>query len=251
MKAVYKIAGKLVEIESFYDETHVLCRDYLYHGEKPAEITLKVNESDIAYERKKAALNEQSADRSVSDYSDSYLETLAVYRRLAEKFVEYNILLFHGSVVAVDGVGYLFTAKCGTGKSTHTRLWREYFGERAVMINDDKPLIEITDNKIIVYGTPWSGKHFLNTNTAVPLKAICVLSRGITNHIEKAEPMKVYSMLLQQVYRPADRELMKRTMELIDAIMKKTEFYLLGCNMKPEAAAAAYQGMNGGNENET
>lgn len=237
-----------MEIESFYDETHLLCRGYMYQGDEPAEISLKVSESDLAYERKKAVLNEQSADRSVEDYSDSYLETLAVYRRLAERFVEYNILLFHGSVVAVDGVGYLFTAKSGTGKSTHTRLWREYFGERAVMINDDKPLIEVTDNGIVVYGTPWSGKHSLNTNTSAPLKAICVLSRDITNHIEKAEPMKVYSMLIQQVYRPADRELLKRTMELIDMLMKKTEFYLLGCNMEPEAAAVAYKGMNGGKE---
>ena len=31
----------------------------------------------------------------------------------------------------------------GTGKSTHARLWRETFGDRVWMINDDKPLLRI------------------------------------------------------------------------------------------------------------
>ena len=43
----------------------------------------------------------------------------------------------------------------GTGKSTHARLWRETFGDRAVMVNDDKPLLRITKDGVIAYGTPW------------------------------------------------------------------------------------------------
>ncbi len=60
------------------------------------------------------------------------------YRKLAESLLEYGVLLFHGSSVAVDGFGYIFAAQSGTGKSTHARLWRELLGERAVMVNDDK-----------------------------------------------------------------------------------------------------------------
>ena len=111
--------------------------------------------------------------------NDEYLETLAVYRKIAEKMIDYDTILFHGSVIAVDGIGYLFTAKSGTGKSTHTRLWRELFGERAVMVNDDKPLIKVSENGIIVYGTPWDGKHRLSTNTFVPLKGICFMSKWL------------------------------------------------------------------------
>ena len=62
-------------------------------------------------------------------YSDIYLETMAVYRKIEDKLLDYDTILFHGSAVAVDGVGYLFTAKSGTGKSTHTRLWREMLSE--------------------------------------------------------------------------------------------------------------------------
>ena len=98
--------------------------------------------------------------------------------------ISYDTILFHGSVIAVDGIGYLFTAKSGTGKSTHTRLWREYFGDRAAMVNDDKPLLKITDSSVIAYGTPYNGKHRLGTNISVPLKAICILTRAADNHIE-------------------------------------------------------------------
>ena len=54
--------------------------------------------------------------------------------RIADKVI-YDTILFHGSVIAVDGEGYLFTAKSGTGKSTHARLWRETFGDRAVRVS--------------------------------------------------------------------------------------------------------------------
>ena len=106
---------------------------------------------------------------------DDYLETLAVCRKIAERMPEHNTFLFYGSCIAVDGAGYVFTAKSGTGKSTHTRLWRELLDNRATMVNDDKPLIRIADDDAIIYGTPWDGKHPLSHNIAVPLKAICIL----------------------------------------------------------------------------
>lgn len=145
---------------------------------------METSQSDIEYEREKSALEDRKEGLPIRNFPDSYLETLAVYRKFAENLLAYDTVLFHGSVVAVDGIGYLFTAKSGTGKSTHTRLWREYFGERAVMVNDDKPLLQVTENGVIVYGTPWDGKHHLSNNISVPLKAICILTRAEENHIE-------------------------------------------------------------------
>lgn len=246
MKAVYEIAGKRIEINSLYEEVHTLCRDYRCQTELPIEVSVCTQEADILFERERMHRTNQPENRAELPYPDSYLETLAVYRRLAEGLIDHKRLLFHGSVIAVDGQGYLFTARSGTGKSTHTRLWREQFGDRAVMINDDKPLLEITEQGVLIYGTPWAGKHNLNTNTSVPLKAICVLSRDETNHIEKVEARKVYGMLLQQVYRPVSPIAMQETMKLLDLLMERVAFYELGCNMDPEAAVVAYEGMNGG-----
>ncbi len=240
---VYELGGKAVEIKSVYDEIHAMCREYL--TEKAADFTVETSLPDIDYEREKSASEDRKEGIPVRNFSDSYLETLAVYRKIADRMTEYDTILFHGSCVAVDGEGYLFTAKSGTGKSTHTRMWIERFGERAVMVNDDKPLIGITDKGAVVYGTPWDGKHHLSTNISVPLKAICILERGAENHIEAVGKNEAYPLLLQQTHRPQDTEKLIKTLELTDKMGSVVKLYRLWCNTEKEAALISYNGMKG------
>lgn len=237
----YKIADCVVRIRSIYEEVHGLCDEY--RSEETAELEITITPENIAYERRKSAEEDKLEGLPVKEYPDSYLETLAVYRQLADALVYRDIMLFHGSVVAVDGVAYLFTAQSGTGKSTHTRLWRQLFGERAVMINDDKPLLRITDEGVVAYGTPWNGKHRLGSNTKAPLKAICILERSKENHIEQVSPAQALAMLMQQSHRPADAAGKLAFLELLDRMIPHLKFYRLGCNMDPEAAQVAYNGM--------
>ena len=218
--------------------------------ETPSRVHIATKQSDIDFEREKSAREDTKEGIPIRQFSDAYLETLAVYRKIADHLLFCDTLLFHGSVIAVDGEGYLFTAKSGTGKSTHTRLWREYFGEHAVMVNDDKPLLHITDSGVTAYGTPWDGKHRLSTNIAVPLKGICILTRDITNHIEPVEPHAVYPLIVQQTNRSLSADGMKQTLSLIDRMLNAVPVYRLGCNMDIEAARVAYEGMNRLNEQE-
>ena len=74
-------------------------------------------------------------------------------------------------------------------------------GERAVVVNDDKPLIQISYIRPQIFGTPWNGKHCLSTNTCVPLKAVCLLERSETNRIRTVHAEEIYPMIIQQVYR--------------------------------------------------
>ena len=240
--ARYKIAGKVVEVNSIHNGVHEYCADYV--SKEPADYSVTISQENIGYERERSAREDIAEGRDVIEYSDSYLEELAVYRKIADKMLEYDTILFHGSVIAVDGVGYLFTAKSGTGKSTHTRYWREVFGERAVMVNDDKPLLHVSDGGVTAFGTPYNGKHRLGTNTAVPLKAICILTRSEKNYIEPVTRSQVYTMLLQQVNRPADAVKMQKTLQLIDRLAENVKLYRLGCNMSPDAAKVAFEGMN-------
>ena len=238
-----RLADTVIRIEPMFDYMRAYCREYI--TEEQETFTVRIEPEDIAFERERSAKEAEREGRVDAEYSDAYLETLAVYRKIAERMPVYDTLLFHGSVIAVDGIGYLFTAKSGTGKSTHTRLWRELFGNRAVMVNDDKPLLKVTEAGVTAYGTPWDGKHRLSTNISVPLKAVCVLTRDTVNRIEEISPREAYQMLLQQSYRPMDKAFMVQTLELIDKMMKNTRFYRLGCNMNPEAARVAFEGMDG------
>lgn len=238
-----KLAGKNIEISALHGFIKEYCKDYLTTG--TADFSIAVSQSDIDFERKKSAAEDEKEGISIRHFTDEYLETLAVYRKIAEQMLEYDTLLFHGSVVAVDGVGYLFAAKSGIGKSTHTGLWREYFGERAVMVNDDKPFLQITEHEVLVHGTPWDGKHRLSSNISVPLKAICILTRAENNYIYRITKSAAYPMLLQQTYRPANPEKMTKTLKLLDRMSDNTSLYKLGCNMDIQAAETAYNGMKG------
>ena len=232
MKGLYRLAELNIEIDSLCPDVHNLCADYRAEGF--ADFSVQTTGADIAFER------ERGSGLSVSD---GYLETLAVYRKIAEMLPYHDAVLIHGSCVAVDGAAYLFTAKSGTGQSTHTRLWRELLGERAVMVNDDKPLLRITESGVTVYGTPWNGKHRLGANIAAPLKALCLLERAAENSIVPVTVPEAYPMLLQQVYRPADPAALEKTLHLIDRLAASVKLYRLGCNMEPEAAEVAYAGM--------
>lgn len=237
------LVNKVFLIHNMYSYIESYCKDYLYDGEG-FDYSITIRMSDILYEKEKSRKEDIKEGIPIREFSDAYLETLAVYRKICRCLLDEDILLFHGSVVSVDGIGYLFTAKSGTGKSTHTKYWRDYFEDRAIMINDDKPLLEIKENRVNVYGTPWDGKHRLSTNTCVPLKAICILHRGQDNYISRIGMIDAYSMLIQQVNRPiGDASAMSKTLELIDRLCSCVEFYSMHCTMDIDAARVAYEGM--------
>lgn len=242
---IIKLAGQYFEICPVCDYIKEYCKEYIVDKTVADVKSFRIiaSQEDIDFERDKSAREDRKEGIPVRQFSDAYLETLAVYRKIADKLLSCDTLLFHGSVVSVDGEGYLFTAKSGTGKSTHTCLWREYFGERAVMVNDDKPLLHITDVGVTVYGTPWDGKHRLSTNIAVPLKGICILTRDEKNHIEPVKPRDVYPLMIQQTNRTCTADGMRQTLSLIDRMLAVVPLYRLGCNMEREAAKVAYEGM--------
>ena len=239
----YRIADRIIEVTSFYEGVHRLCTAYTCDGEPDFSVT--VTQEDIDHEYAMEDRCAASAGRPVNPYTVQYQDIVAVCRLIGEKMTEYDTVLFHGSAVAVDGETYLFTAVSGTGKSTHTRLWRELLGDRAVMVNDDKPLIHITDNGVMAYGTPFNGKHQIGENIAVPLKAICILERSPDNHIERITRDDAYPMLVQQILRPRKPEQMAKTMQLIDLLAAQVQLYRLGCNMDISAAEVAYNAMKG------
>lgn len=239
-RGVYSMAGKTVEICSHYPDVQQKCE--VYRCSATPEVRVQVSRDDIVREREQAV-----ADLGADAVgSEGYYEAYAVVRQLVEELFQYDILLFHASAVAVDGEGYLFTARSGTGKSTHARYWREYFGARAVMVNDDKPFLRVADGSVIVYGSPWCGKHKLHTNVAVPVKAICLLERSEENHIEPITAREAFPLLYRQTYQLKKRDSRARELALIDEMARSVRLYRLGANMSTEAARVAWEGMNGG-----
>lgn len=234
---VMSLAETVIGVEANYVSTRDFCKDYLLDAGKP-DFVVTISEEKI---RKECRLSKKPGV-----HSDAYFETLALYREIAQKLIWKDVLLIHGSVVAVDGVGYLFAAKSGIGKSTHSRLWRRYFGNRAVMINDDKPLLRVTRSEIVAYGTPWNGKHRLSTNTSAPLKAICFLNRCADNRVVSVDTDDVLPLLLQQCYLPDTPSAMMQTLFLLNKLINNIRFYRIFCNMDISAAKTVYEAIKHG-----
>lgn len=239
-----KLADRVISVECLFDSTRAFCKDYLTE-ECAVDFSVSVNPSDIIYEREKSDKERELEGLPPFTPSDAYLETLALYRKIADSMIDFDTILFHGSALAMDGKAYIFTAKSGTGKSTHTRLWREAFGDRVVMINDDKPLIKITDSGATVYGTPWCGKHNLGENVSAPLFAIVSLDRSKVNRVEKSDSKMMFPKILSQTYRTKNILGLQKTLALTDKMLSRVQVFELGCNMDPEAATVAYNGMKG------
>lgn len=237
-----RVAGRVAAVSALFASTRSFCKAYLC--DEAPDFSVTITPGDIRFEREKSAREDALEGIPTRQFNDEYLETIAVQRKIAEALFAWDTLLFHGSVVAVDGMAYLFTAKSGTGKSTHTRLWRELLGNRAVMINDDKPFLHVGDDGATVFGSPWNGKHGLGCNASAPLRAICILQRGEENHIRRIPAKDAVTMLIQQSNRPLDKRLMLQYMRLLDRLSAQVVFYELKCNMDPQAAVVAYEAMS-------
>ena len=243
MECLLDLGNKVFAVRTQFEYVKSYCDAYISNQEP--QITVDVTPEDIAFERMKAAREDELEGLPVRQLSDELLEITALQRKVTEALFDYDTLLFHGSVVAVDGEAYLFTAKSGTGKSTHTRFWREVFGDRAVMVNDDKPFLRITPDGVIACGSPWMGKHGLGANIQVPLKAVCILERGEENRIAPISAPQALPMLFQQSQRPMQPRNLPKYMDLIDALASKVPVYRMQCNLDPQAAMVASRGMSG------
>ena len=237
-----KIAGLVGEIHTSFESTIEYCRPYL--TDDAPDFTAVITQEDREFEQEASVIEAKEEGIRPRVYTGPHLERVAIQRKFAEQLFLRDTLMVHGSCVALDGQAYLFTAKCGTGKSTHTRLWCQVFGDRAAMINDDKPFLRLTPHGVIACGSPWSGKHGLDTNVALPLKGICILERGEENQISPIPPQDAMAMLLHQSYCPLDAELRPRWEALVASLAQHTPLWHLSCNKDPEAALVSHSAMS-------
>ncbi len=236
-----QIAGRVAAVRSLFESTRDYCRAYL--TEEAPDFSVTVTRPDLEAEQSALRAEALREGIRVRVFPEPFLERSVIQRNVAERLLAFDTLLFHGSAVAVDGAGYLFTADCGTGKSTHTRLWRQAFGDRAVMINDDKPFLRITEAGVLACGAPWSGKHGLDTNITVPLKGICILERGRENRIWPITAGEALVMLEKQGCEPTEPKSRAHYRVLIRALSEAVPLWKMQCNKDPQAAQAAYEAM--------
>jgi hypothetical protein len=160
------------------------------------------------------------------------------------ELLKFNGMMLHASAVEIDGKAYLFSAPCGTGKSTHTRLWQTVFGDRARVFNDDKPALRYLDGKWYAYGTPWCGKDGININMKAPVAGICFLKQASENRIRRlGSAESIQKIISQTLHRFKKIESIDLMLGHVESIVKSIPVFELENRPEPDAARLSYETM--------
>lgn len=208
------------------------CREYLINEEDSADIIIR------------ADLYNPHKWENLSEDSNIYLQSgFQFYRQL----LKFNGLMLHASAVEMEGKAYLFSGPSGMGKSTHTRLWQQLFGDAAQVFNDDKPALRRMEDAWYAYGTPWCGKDGINQNKKVPLAGICFLRRGEKNSIRRLDALEATTYIISQTMRKfKDTENLDSMLSIVEKLVSEIPVYELFNKPEPEAALLSYETMKKG-----
>lgn len=188
-----------------------------------------------------------TTDSIITDIKPSDNISLAMLRfgiwvMFGTVLLKYNAVAIHSSVIVADGRGVLFLGESGTGKSTHTRLWRENI-EGARLLNDDSPIVRILDGEVRVYGSPWSGKTPCYKSEFYPMAGLCRLSQAPHNRIVRLSNLSAIGALLPSCppIFAHDSALQDMICTTVGDIVRSTKAYHLECLPNSEAAELSYK----------
>ena len=209
-------------------------------GYKWDEGTLK----KITYVAEAGGVKYESLQKAIdAAKSKAVVTMLADTRENVTISTPYNGLMLHASAAALGGRAYLFSGPCGRGKSTHTRLWQQTFGEAVQVFNDDKPALRRLDGRWYAYGTPWCGKDGINKNEKWPLAGICFLKQAKQNRIQRLTPAKALPLLLGQTLHRLSPENMNLLLTHVDRLLREVPVYELENTPTESAARLSYETM--------
>lgn len=202
-------------------------------GYKWDEGTLK----KITYVAEAGGVKYESLQKAIdAAKSKAVVTMLADTRENVTISTPYNGLMLHASAAALGGRACLFSGPCGRGKSTHTRLWQQTFGEAVQVFNDDKPALRRLDGRWYAYGTPWCGKDGINLNQKWPLGGICFLEKSQENRIRRLPAAEALPLILAQTTYRLQPHSMELLLASLDSLLREIPVFLL--ENRPEEAAA-------------
>ncbi len=155
---------------------------------------------------------------------------------LAELLLPQNAFFIHSSYISVNGKAILFSAPCGTGKSTQAALWEKYRG--AEVINGDKAGILVEDG-VYACGVPFCGTSGICKNKTFPLGAIVLLNQAPENAVKRLAGIEAIQAVLQNIYLDliAPNE-QTAIIDLLIELLNTVPVYSFGCTADENAVTA-------------
>ncbi len=148
---------------------------------------------------------------------------------------EKGLFFLHSASLLYREKAWLFSGKSGTGKSTHTSLWKKEF--QVELINGDLNMIGIKDGTAWVYGQPWCGTSGICTEKNFSLGGIIFLKQAKENICETPEIPEKLLAIVQRLISPTwDKKLLERNISFAEQLEKLCPVWRLSCTADKEAA---------------
>lgn len=226
---IISLAGLTVEVKNRYSYIEKLAADYAVCSDK-IDFTVEATDDDIEAER----------EMSEYEFGVGYLESIAVYRKIAEKLPAYNAVVFHGAVIAEDGLAYAVTARSGVGKTTHLSLWKRAFGDKVYILNGDKPILRVIDGTVYAAGTPWRGKEGYGIPGMLPLCAVGFLERSSEPSAVPISKDSALARFASQIYIPSTPRAASLALCVLDRIISSVGLFEIRANMELASAHVSH-----------
>lgn len=229
------IADLVTELSPRFDNTIKLAKPFEYNGERQTDIKIRVSDKYL----------ESLMSRAAEGVTIEQMENFAFSCDFNRKVIPYQTMLVHSSALIYQGGAYLFSGESGIGKSTHTKLWIKAFGNKVHIMNDDKPVVKLYEDKAVAFGTPFDGGSGIALNESYPLKAITFVERGEQNSIRISNSREIIQKLYFQTAHMLDADTAEKMLLNFEKLLSLTKFYVLTCNMDISAAHVAFNSIIG------
>ena len=238
-----------IELVSKYEEFMTLNMIYSLNYENISFHCFKVSEYEYGFkildttnvDKLSVKYNANTQSCVVGGKSDPSMLLFAMWVAYGVVALQYKLIAVHSSVIMCNGKAVMFLGESGTGKSTHTRLWRETIKD-AILLNDDSPILQVIDDKVYVYGSPWSGKTPCFCNEKAELIGIVRLSQAPHNEIKPLRVIEAFAALYPSCppVFANDNYFSQKVCQIISDTLNNVKVWHLECLPDKEAAKLSF-----------
>ena len=180
------------------------------------------------------------------DRTETYIEYTELSHFVSDALLPYGRTVYHGLSFYWQNRAWLITGPSGVGKTTHYLNWKLQFNDELTIMNGDKPIISLENEKVIVNPSPWHGKEGMHRSTTAELAGIVLLTQSDSNTMrllskrEAAAPL--YAQVLYSAQNPGQ---VADACKIVSAMIESVPVWLLSNRGDAESAALCRETLKG------
>lgn len=226
-----------LSFEFHFPETALYFGKYLSRTSKHSVNSIRVKKDDFL----------EAITKWNMPYDGNLEYCLSMYRA-SDQLMKFNRCIFHGAAFLLKNKVYLISAESGIGKTTQIKNWMSLHSEEIILINGDKPILQLTDeHSIIVHPSPWKGKEdWGNDDCFGELGGIILLKRDTENSITRASAIRDGARLFSLFFSTYEKSENVKLISTIETEMwKKIPIWNLKNTGDVKSAEIAYKALIG------